>query len=41
MYRSDDGHEAIRNVFTGADGYEVGDNEYYLDDLELWITGGI
>ena len=34
IYRHDDGHEAIKMVFMGTDGYEVGDDEYYLDDLE-------
>ena len=34
IYRNDDGCEAIKLVFMGADGYEVGDDELYLDDLE-------
>ena len=34
IYRNDDGHEAIKMVLVGADGYEVEDDEYYLDDLE-------
>ena len=34
IYRNDNGHEAIKLVYMGYDGYEVGDDEYYLDDLE-------
>ena len=34
IYRDDYGHEAIKMMFMGADGYEVGDDEQYLDDLE-------
>ena len=32
--RNGDGHEAMKVVFMGAGGYEVGDDEYDLDDLE-------
>ena len=34
IYSNDNGHEAIKMVFMGTDGYEVGDDECYLDDLE-------
>ena len=33
LYKSDDGHEAIKMVMS-KDDYEVGDNEHCLDDLE-------
>ena len=33
IYRHDDGHEAIELVLMGNDGYEVGDDRWYLDDL--------